>query len=224
MNSLFKSRNGPEWTQVTRLSIPISDSQATPHHMKMFAQEKNMDQQQQSMVDQHLMELFQTSSEWYQEGNGKTSQGGGGGDLDLWLSADMNEPQGSNLLFNNPVSSSSNTAESIQKESKKRASNASHPPELDLETSMTSTEYLDKRKRNTIASQKFRAKKKLRDIQIQSENDELKAKVKDLEAKVREQDMEIKFLRTLVLEKSGDPKETILLSVAAAASSSSLRA
>lgn len=60
---------------------------------------------------------------------------------------------------------------------------------------------LEKRKRNTIASQKFRANKKSKDHELKQENDELKTRIRDLESKIKEQEMENKFLRDIILEK-----------------------
>jgi hypothetical protein len=56
----------------------------------------------------------------------------------------------------------------------------------------------DKRKRNTIASAKFRANKKQRDDMLQKKSVELAQKVEFLEQKVRQQEDEIKWLRSIV--------------------------
>lgn len=59
----------------------------------------------------------------------------------------------------------------------------------------------DKRRRNTAASARFRLKKKLREQALEQKSKELNENVEKLEAKVKELEMEAKWLRALVLEK-----------------------
>jgi FAD synthase len=60
----------------------------------------------------------------------------------------------------------------------------------------------DKKKKNTIASARFRAKKKQKDMELKNENEELQKKVVVLEGKLKESEMEIKWLKDLLVEKN----------------------
>ncbi|KAJ3170489.1 hypothetical protein HK101_011335 [Irineochytrium annulatum] len=60
----------------------------------------------------------------------------------------------------------------------------------------------DKRRRNTAASARFRAKKKMREAELERSAGELRVKTEQLERKVAEQEMEIRWLRQLVSERS----------------------
>lgn len=62
----------------------------------------------------------------------------------------------------------------------------------------------DKRRRNTAASARFRMKKKLREQALEKTTKEMADSVEKLESKVKELEMEAKWLRALVVEK--DPK------------------
>ncbi|KAF9320988.1 hypothetical protein BG003_004017 [Podila horticola] len=59
----------------------------------------------------------------------------------------------------------------------------------------------DKRRRNTAASARFRNKKRLREQILEKTAKEMTAKSEILESKVRELEMEIKWLRGLIVEK-----------------------
>ncbi|KAG0033964.1 hypothetical protein BGZ81_006632 [Podila clonocystis] len=59
----------------------------------------------------------------------------------------------------------------------------------------------DKRRRNTAASARFRHKKRLREQILEKTAKEMTAKSEILESKVRELEMEIKWLRGLIVEK-----------------------
>jgi hypothetical protein len=59
----------------------------------------------------------------------------------------------------------------------------------------------DKRKRNTAASARFRVKKKMREQAMEKSLNEMTDKAKGLENKVNELQLEIKYLRGLLLEK-----------------------
>ncbi|ORY00269.1 hypothetical protein K493DRAFT_335409 [Basidiobolus meristosporus CBS 931.73] len=60
----------------------------------------------------------------------------------------------------------------------------------------------DKRRRNTAASARFRIKKKLREQTLEKTAKEMTAKAEIMEGKVKELEMEIKWLRGLLLEKN----------------------
>ncbi|RKP34031.1 hypothetical protein BJ085DRAFT_6353, partial [Dimargaris cristalligena] len=59
----------------------------------------------------------------------------------------------------------------------------------------------DKRRRNTAASARFRAKKKMREQALETKAEEMTAKADALEKRVRELETEVKWLRGLVIEK-----------------------
>lgn len=60
----------------------------------------------------------------------------------------------------------------------------------------------DKRKRNTAASARFRIKKKLREQEMERSSRMMQQKVNDLETKVKQLELENKWLKTLVGERS----------------------
>lgn len=62
----------------------------------------------------------------------------------------------------------------------------------------------DKRRRNTAASARFRVKKKQREAQLEKTAKEMTDRVRDLEQKVGQLEMENKLLKELVTEKRGE--------------------
>ncbi|RIB20116.1 hypothetical protein C2G38_2015529 [Gigaspora rosea] len=76
-------------------------------------------------------------------------------------------------------------------------SQASQDPEL---TAKLAAEE-DKRRRNTAASARFRVKKKIREQALERTVKEMTTKAETLEGRVKELEMEIKWLRSLVVEK-----------------------
>lgn len=64
----------------------------------------------------------------------------------------------------------------------------------------------DKRRRNTAASARFRIKKKMREQSMEKTVREMTEKSSGLESRVRELELEIKWLRGLLIEK-GAPSE-----------------
>lgn len=64
----------------------------------------------------------------------------------------------------------------------------------------------DKRRRNTAASARFRIKKKQREALLEKQAKEMSDKVSQLEGKVQQLEMENKWLKGLITEKS-DRKE-----------------
>jgi hypothetical protein len=58
----------------------------------------------------------------------------------------------------------------------------------------------DKRRRNTLASARFRAKKKLREQALEKDHKEMTAKIEMLEARIKELELENKWLRGLVVQ------------------------
>ncbi|KAI8066804.1 hypothetical protein BC940DRAFT_257386 [Gongronella butleri] len=59
----------------------------------------------------------------------------------------------------------------------------------------------DKRRRNTAASARFRLKKKMREQALEQKAKDMSTKCEQLEHRVRELEMEAKWLRALVVEK-----------------------
>ncbi|KAI9304334.1 hypothetical protein BJ944DRAFT_231387 [Cunninghamella echinulata] len=70
------------------------------------------------------------------------------------------------------------------------------------DTSHTLSPEDDKRRRNTAASARFRQKKKLREQALEQTAKEMSTKCDTLEKRVRELEMEAKWLRALVIEKN----------------------
>ncbi|KAI9004695.1 hypothetical protein BC832DRAFT_58346 [Gaertneriomyces semiglobifer] len=66
-----------------------------------------------------------------------------------------------------------------------------------------SDEELDKRRRNTAASARFRAKKKMREQQLEQTAKEMTDRCSVLERRVKEYEMELKWLRQLVTDRDG---------------------
>lgn len=67
----------------------------------------------------------------------------------------------------------------------------------------------DKRKRNTAASARFRIKKKMREQSMEKTVREMTEKSTGLEDRVRELELEVKWLRGLLIEKtSSEPTDT----------------
>ncbi|KAI8887218.1 hypothetical protein K501DRAFT_212306 [Backusella circina FSU 941] len=82
-----------------------------------------------------------------------------------------------------------------------KTNNKRKAPEEDAEV-LTAED--DKRRRNTAASARFRMKKKLREQALEQKSKEMATQVDKLESRVKELEMEAKWLRALVIEK--DPK------------------
>jgi len=79
----------------------------------------------------------------------------------------------------------------------------------------------DKRRRNTAASARFRHKKRLREQILEKTAKEMTAKSEILEVRVRELEMEIKWLRGLIVEKDSRMLESLPVVSATSALSSS---
>lgn len=76
-----------------------------------------------------------------------------------------------------------------------------HPPQLKDDQRGASAGDDDKRRRNTAASARFRIKKKQREQALERTAKEMTEKSERLESRVKELEMEIKWLRSLLLEK-----------------------
>jgi Basic region leucine zipper len=58
----------------------------------------------------------------------------------------------------------------------------------------------DKRRRNTLASARFRAKKKMREQALEKDHKEMTAKIEKMENRIKELELENKWLRGLVVQ------------------------
>ncbi|EME83882.1 uncharacterized protein MYCFIDRAFT_214535 [Pseudocercospora fijiensis CIRAD86] len=85
---------------------------------------------------------------------------------------------------------------------KRRASAAALPTAADLEEASRMAAEEDKRRRNTAASARFRVKKKQREQALEKQTKEMTDKVNALESKVQQLEMENKWLKELITEKS----------------------
>ncbi|KAI9299174.1 hypothetical protein K502DRAFT_326742 [Neoconidiobolus thromboides FSU 785] len=73
---------------------------------------------------------------------------------------------------------------------------------LDDDENRLDDPVLDKRRRNTLASARFRIRKKQKELELEKNAKELAEKVDDLNQKVKDLEKENKWLRSLLLEKS----------------------
>lgn len=85
---------------------------------------------------------------------------------------------------------------------KRKASTANLSPVGDLEDPSRHAAEEDKRRRNTAASARFRVKKKQREQDLEKRAKEMSDKVTSLEGKVQQLEMENKWLKGLITEKS----------------------
>lgn len=69
----------------------------------------------------------------------------------------------------------------------------------------------DKRRRNTAASARFRVKKKLREQALQQTANEMTEKAKAFENRVHELELEVKWLKALIVEKKDGQLEQMLM-------------
>ena len=58
----------------------------------------------------------------------------------------------------------------------------------------------DKRRRNTLASARFRAKKKMREQALEKDHKEMATKIEKMENRIKELELENKWLRGLVVQ------------------------
>jgi hypothetical protein len=58
----------------------------------------------------------------------------------------------------------------------------------------------DKRRRNTLASARFRQKKKMREQALEKDHKEMSAKIEKMENRIKELELENKWLRGLVVQ------------------------
>lgn len=85
---------------------------------------------------------------------------------------------------------------------KRKASVALPASSADLEDQSRMAAEEDKRRRNTAASARFRIKKKQREQTLEKQTREMSEKLASFEAKVQQLEMENKWLKSLITEKS----------------------
>ena len=85
---------------------------------------------------------------------------------------------------------------------KRNSSIAGLQPVADLEDQSRVAAEEDKRRRNTAASARFRVKKKQREAALEKQSKEMSDKVSALEGKIQQLEMENKWLKGLITEKS----------------------
>ncbi|KAH6646075.1 hypothetical protein BKA67DRAFT_663940 [Truncatella angustata] len=101
----------------------------------------------------------------------------------------------------------------------KRPSDAGHSRQYNLEDQSRLAAEEDKRRRNTAASARFRIKKKAREQALEKKEKELQDEVSQLKNRITHLETENKWLRGLVMEKTGskeskfDPKLAAALKV-----------
>jgi hypothetical protein len=101
----------------------------------------------------------------------------------------------------------------------KRPSEADHSRQINFEDQSRVAAEEDKRRRNTAASARFRVKKKAREQALEKREKELNDEVTQLKNRITHLETENKWLRGLVMEKTGakeskfDPKLAAALKV-----------
>ncbi|KAF2160361.1 hypothetical protein M409DRAFT_70519 [Zasmidium cellare ATCC 36951] len=85
---------------------------------------------------------------------------------------------------------------------KRKASIAMPATTAHLEEASRVAAEEDKRRRNTAASARFRVKKKQREQALEKDNKEMKDRVQQLEGKVQQLEMENKWLKGLITDKT----------------------
>ncbi|KAI7881788.1 hypothetical protein K492DRAFT_236466 [Lichtheimia hyalospora FSU 10163] len=135
---------------------------------------------------------------------------------DLWkfLSLDPTQQQQQQSPTSSSTSSSTSspaitsTMPVLQPSPRARASMATHPkilpksvPQKRDRTEEEKNIEEDKRRRNTAASARFRAKKKLREQAMEQAVKEMSEKSEKLEERVKDLEHEIKWLRSLLIDK-----------------------
>lgn len=86
-------------------------------------------------------------------------------------------------------------------------------PETPVEIAASEAASEDKRKRNTAASARFRIKKKLKEQEMERRSKELEEKVVALEKKLKQVEMENKYLKNMVLQQNEQKNNDLLESI-----------
>ncbi|CAG8578003.1 16884_t:CDS:1 [Cetraspora pellucida] len=106
-------------------------------------------------------------------------------------------PKNTTGITNPPSRKNSTRGSKTESTSMHTDSQTSQDPELAAKIAAEE----DKRRRNTAASARFRVKKKIREQALERTVKEMTSKAETLEGRVKELEMEIKWLRSLIVEK-----------------------
>ncbi|KAJ3206927.1 hypothetical protein HK099_000395 [Clydaea vesicula] len=114
-------------------------------------------------------------------------------DLDLWLNANFEtyEQQTSKPDSIHTITDSTNKSTS---NASTHFSNTKNNTSTAESVSSFSEDALDKRKRNTAASARFRAKKKIKDAELKKNKEQMEVKIETLEKKIAEQELGLRLL------------------------------
>ncbi|KAH3673197.1 hypothetical protein WICMUC_003815 [Wickerhamomyces mucosus] len=139
-----------------------------------------------------------TTSNSSQNNNNNTSQAQVANPL---LGLNLHQTSQSQQSPANQVSTSLNFLSNVSSPSSPSSSSTSLQRRDSLKVELTGDADLDKRRRNTAASARFRIKKKLKEQQLERSVRELNELTITLEKKIQTLEMENKLLRNLVVEK-----------------------
>lgn len=109
----------------------------------------------------------------------------------------------SSLIQNNNNNTSNDIAAAVAAAIENKTG-TKRPLEEEIDDSVTPDE--DKRRRNTAASARFRVKKKMREQAMEQSVREMTQKSEKLQDRVNQLEIEIKFLRSLLLDKANNNK------------------
>ncbi|MCJ1377705.1 hypothetical protein MMC17_000801 [Xylographa soralifera] len=111
--------------------------------------------------------------------------------------------------FGNPTSPYDISPQSHTGDKRPFSASSMTPTSPSLETSSRAAAEEDKRRRNTAASARFRVKKKQREQALEKTAKEMTDRADALEARIAQLEMENKWLRNLVVEKTAKGKEDV---------------
>ncbi|CAK9442230.1 uncharacterized protein LODBEIA_P59730 [Lodderomyces beijingensis] len=92
-------------------------------------------------------------------------------------------------------------------------STASTPLAGDYLAAATQASILDKKKRNTAASARFRIKKKLKEQELQSKSKELEEKVERLQQRLKKLEVENRCLKTIIFKQNEEKNSELVDSI-----------
>ncbi|KAI9257134.1 hypothetical protein BDA99DRAFT_561635 [Phascolomyces articulosus] len=119
------------------------------------------------------------------------------------------------------IASSAASPTSKQTNEKRTVNNKRPRVDEELTTQEREAVDEDKRRRNTAASARFRAKKKVRERAMEQSVKDMTEKSEKLEERVKSLEQEIKWLRTLLIEKNKKNDEAPPMTASPSSSSSS---
>ncbi|CAH6721734.1 hypothetical protein CLIB1444_07S01222 [[Candida] jaroonii] len=116
----------------------------------------------------------------------------------------------SNSEFSNDIGSSSSTADALNVSSLPATGNSSGENNSSNNSGAEIDNDLDKRRRNTAASARFRIKKKLKEKQMEEKIENLQELISKFENKIENLELENKLLRKVINDKSGEKNDNEL--------------